>query len=64
MRQQFLPEIRPQYSAYVIWRGLADGEALRSGIRDVVFERFTFHCPEGNEIIGDPIAGLTPSAPL
>ncbi len=58
VRQQFLPGIVPQYSGYLIWRGLADEPALRPDIRDVVFDRFTFHFPEGTEILGYPIAGL------
>jgi len=58
VRQQFLPTITPQYSGYLIWRGLADESALRPDIRDVVFERFTFHFPERTEILGYPIAGL------
>ena len=58
VRQHFLPSITPQYSGYVIWRGLADESALRPDIRDAVFDRFTFHFPEGTEILGYPIAGL------
>ena len=58
VRQQFLPAITPQYSGYVIWRGLADEAALQPEIRDIVFDRFTFHFPEGTEILGYPIAGL------
>jgi 2-polyprenyl-6-methoxyphenol hydroxylase-like FAD-dependent oxidoreductase len=58
VRQQFLPTITPQYSGYVIWRGLADEAALQPDIRDVVFDRFTFHFPKGTEILGYPIAGI------
>ena len=58
VRQQFLPAITPQYSGYVIWRGVADEAALQPDIRETVFDRFTFHFPEGTEILGYPIAGI------
>lgn len=58
VRQHFLPAIEPAYSGYVIWRGLADEAALDPAVRDLVFDRFTFHFPEGTEILGYPIAGL------
>jgi len=58
VRLQLLPAIAPQYSGYVIWRGLANEAALRPEIRDAVFDRFTFHFPKGTEILGYPIAGL------
>ncbi len=57
VRQQFLPAITPQYSGYLIWRGLADEAALQPDIRDAVFDRFTFHFPPGAEVLGYPIAG-------
>ena len=57
VRQHFLPSIQPEYSGYVIWRGLADEAALDGRVRDLVFDRFTFHFPEGTEILGYPIAG-------
>jgi len=58
VRQRFLPSVRPEYSGYAIWRGLADESALQPDVRDLVFERFTFHFPENNEILGYPIAGV------
>jgi 2-polyprenyl-6-methoxyphenol hydroxylase-like FAD-dependent oxidoreductase len=57
VRQQFLPEISPRYAGYAIWRGLADEARLRPDIKNLVFERFAFHLPAGNEILGYPIAG-------
>ena len=57
VRQHFLPDVEPEYSGYVIWRGLADEAALDPAVRDLVFDRFTFHFPEGTEILGYPIAG-------
>ena len=57
VRRHFLPDIQPQYSGYVIWRGLADESDLQAGVRNLVFDRFTFHFPVGTEILGYPIAG-------
>ncbi len=57
VRQQYLPEIQPAYSGYAIWRGLADEAAIRPDVRDVIFDRFTFHFPQRAEILGYPIAG-------
>ncbi|WP_181176426.1 FAD-dependent oxidoreductase [Mesorhizobium sp. B2-3-5] len=58
VRQHFLPEVQPEYSGYLIWRGLADESALDPKIRDLVFDKFTFHFPHGTEILGYPIAGI------
>jgi 2-polyprenyl-6-methoxyphenol hydroxylase-like FAD-dependent oxidoreductase len=55
VRQHYLPDIQPVYAGYTIWRGLADEAALDPQIAQTVFERFTFHFPEGTEILGYPI---------
>jgi 2-polyprenyl-6-methoxyphenol hydroxylase-like FAD-dependent oxidoreductase len=57
VRGQYLPDIQPIYAGYTIWRGLADEAALDPKIAETVFGRFTFHFPEGTEILGYPIAG-------
>jgi len=57
VRLQHLPKCQPQYSGYVIWRGLADEVTLDPVMRELVFDRFTFHFPPNNEILGYPIAG-------
>jgi|SRR5579859_698848 len=57
VRGEYLPDIHPIYAGYAIWRGLADEAALDPRIAETVFGRFTFHFPEGTEILGYPIAG-------
>jgi 2-polyprenyl-6-methoxyphenol hydroxylase-like FAD-dependent oxidoreductase len=57
VRGQYLPDVQPIYARYAIWRGLADEAALEPKVAETVFSRFTFHFPEGTEILGYPIAG-------
>ncbi|WP_342070948.1 FAD-dependent monooxygenase [Yoonia algicola] len=58
VRGQLFPEIQPQYSGYVVWRGLADEADLPKDITDTVFKDFGFYLPENDgEVIGYPIAG-------
>ncbi|MGF1477842.1 MAG: FAD-dependent oxidoreductase, partial [Geminicoccaceae bacterium] len=64
IRRQMLPEVRPRYAGYVVWRALAAEADLSAGIRADVFRTFGFFLPNGTQIIGYPIAGpdndLTP----
>ena len=57
VRARFLPDIRPEYSGYVVWRGLADECDLAPAVHDAIFEKFAFFLPPHNEVIGYPIAG-------
>lgn len=57
VRAQMLPEIRPVYSGYVVWRTLAAEADLPEYIRADIFRTFGFFLPNGTEIIGCPIAG-------
>ena len=57
VRQQFAPEIQPQYAGYVAWRGVCDEAVLSRYTRDSVFQEFGFGLPEGEQFLGYPVAG-------
>jgi 2-polyprenyl-6-methoxyphenol hydroxylase-like FAD-dependent oxidoreductase len=57
VRQQFAPQVQPQYAGYVAWRGVCDESVLSSRTLTSVFEKFGFGLPEGEQIIGYPVAG-------
>ena len=57
VRGQFLPDVQPEYSGYVVWRTLAAEADLPDYIRADLFKTFGFFIPNGTEVIGYPIAG-------
>lgn len=57
VRQQFAPEIQPSYAGYIAWRGVCDEAVLSSRTRDTLFGRFGFGLPDGEQMIGYPVAG-------
>lgn len=57
IRAQMLPQVRPEYSGYVVWRALASEADLPPDLRTHVFERFGFYLPSGQQAVGYPIAG-------
>ncbi|MFC5496250.1 FAD-dependent monooxygenase [Caenimonas terrae] len=57
VRQQYWPQVQPQYAGYVAWRGLCDEAVLSRGARDAVFDRFSFCLPPGEQMLGYPVAG-------
>lgn len=57
VRAQMLPDVRPVYSGYVVWRALADEAALPAAVHGAIFDAFGFYLPAGTQIIGYPIAG-------
>lgn len=57
IRAQTLPDVKPEYSGYVVWRTLAAQTDLSNAIRDDIFWTFGFFVPNGTQIIGYPIAG-------
>jgi 2-polyprenyl-6-methoxyphenol hydroxylase-like FAD-dependent oxidoreductase len=56
VRQQLLPDVRPQYAGYVAWRGLADEAALSARTRAEVFPYFAFAVPPHEQMLGYPVA--------
>jgi len=57
VRQQLAPHIQPQYAGYVAWRGVCDEAVLSRHTREMVFERFAFGLPAGEQLIAYPVAG-------
>lgn len=57
VRQQFAPEIVPQYAGYVGWRGVCDEAVLSKVTMNSVFDCFGFGLPPGEQLIGYPVAG-------
>lgn len=56
-RQQFLPEVKPQYVGYVAWRGLVDEAELSAETRRTLCDWFAFSLPSGEQMLGYPVAG-------
>jgi len=57
VRQQFAPDIAPSYAGYVAWRGVCDEAVLSSRTQRTLFSRFGFGLPDGEQMIGYPVAG-------
>jgi 2-polyprenyl-6-methoxyphenol hydroxylase-like FAD-dependent oxidoreductase len=57
IRGQMLPDIKPQYVGYVVWRALAHERDLPSDVHSAIFPNFAFFTPSQSQIIGYPIAG-------
>lgn len=57
VRSQMLPDVRPTYAGYVVWRTLADEAALPPALHKTLFEPFGFYLPAGTQVLGYPIAG-------
>ena len=57
VREQFLPEIQPNYAGYVAWRAMLDESEVPPGIRAEIFERYTFCLPEGELFLAYPVPG-------
>ena len=57
VREQFLPDIEPNYAGYVAWRAMLDESDVPSDIRAEIFERYTFCLPEGELFLAYPVPG-------
>jgi 2-polyprenyl-6-methoxyphenol hydroxylase-like FAD-dependent oxidoreductase len=57
VRRQMLPEVAPRYAGYIAWRGLAEEAALSAATHDALFARFAFCLPDGEQMLGYPVAG-------
>jgi 2-polyprenyl-6-methoxyphenol hydroxylase-like FAD-dependent oxidoreductase len=58
VRSQLLPGVSPTYVGYIAWRGLVDEADLSSATREALCNYFSFSLPEGEQILGYPVAGL------
>jgi 2-polyprenyl-6-methoxyphenol hydroxylase-like FAD-dependent oxidoreductase len=57
LRGLLLPGVQPQYAGYVAWRGLAEEAALSPAAHAALFGHFAFSLPEGEQMLGYPVAG-------
>jgi 2-polyprenyl-6-methoxyphenol hydroxylase-like FAD-dependent oxidoreductase len=57
IRAQMLPDVKPTYAGYVVWRALAHEADLATTLQADIFPTFAFYAPSGTQIIGYPIAG-------
>ena len=57
LRKQFAPEVQVNYAGYVAWRGLCDEAVLSQRTLSSVFNTFGFGLPQGEQLIGYPVAG-------
>jgi 2-polyprenyl-6-methoxyphenol hydroxylase-like FAD-dependent oxidoreductase len=57
VREQFLPDIEPNYAGYVAWRAMLDERDVPPDIRAEIFERYTFCLPDGELFLAYPVPG-------
>jgi len=57
VRQQFFPQVQPQYAGYIAWRGVCDESLLSKHTQTTLFDYFGFCVPPDEQIIGYPVAG-------
>ena len=57
VRGQFAPGVQPRYAGYLAWRGVCDEGVLSRHTRDTLFGHFAFGLPDGEQMIGYPVAG-------
>ena len=57
VRAQLAPLAVPEYAGYIAWRGVCDEAALSAHTLHTAFPYFAFGLPEGEQLIGYPVAG-------
>ena len=57
VRSEMVGEVRPIYAGYTAWRGLVAEAALPAAAHRALFDEFTFCLPEGEQMLGYPVAG-------
>jgi len=58
VREQFLPDLQPQYAGYVAWRVMLEEKEVPPEIRSEVFEHYSFCLPEGELFLSYPVPGF------
>ena len=51
VRTQFLPDLKPAYAGYVVWRALIAETEVATVSRDALFEHYTFCIPDGELLL-------------
>ena len=57
VRAQVAPQIQPEYAGYIAWRGVCDEACLSRNTLETLFNRFGFCLPNGEQMLGYPVAG-------
>ena len=57
VRAQVAPKIQPEYAGYIAWRGVCDEACLSRNTLETLFNRFGFCLPNGEQMLGYPVAG-------
>ncbi|SFT29247.1 FAD binding domain-containing protein [Methylobacterium sp. yr668] len=57
VRARLAPDVVPSYVGYIAWRGLVDEVDLSAGTREALLEYFAFALPDGEQMLGYPVAG-------
>ena len=57
VREQFLPDLTPNYAGYVAWRAMLDERDIPANIHAELFERYTFCLPDGELLLAYPVPG-------
>ena len=57
VRAQVAPSIQPEYAGYIAWRGVCDESHLSNYTLDTLFNYFGFCLPNGEQMLGYPVAG-------
>ena len=57
VRARLLPGLQSSYAGYVAWRGVCDEDSLSRHTRETLFPHFGFGLPDGEQMIGYPVAG-------
>jgi 2-polyprenyl-6-methoxyphenol hydroxylase-like FAD-dependent oxidoreductase len=57
VREQFLPQLTPNYAGYVAWRAMLDESDVPPDIHAAIFERYTFCLPDGELFLAYPVPG-------
>ena len=58
VRHTVAPDIKPEYAGYVAWRGVCHESLLSKSTLDTLFNYFGFCLPEGEQMLGYPVAGF------
>ncbi|QWE21175.1 FAD binding domain-containing protein [Polynucleobacter sp. AP-Kolm-20A-A1] len=57
VRAEVAPQIQPEYAGYIAWRGVCDEACLSKHTLETLFNRFGFCLPNGEQMLGYPVAG-------
>jgi 2-polyprenyl-6-methoxyphenol hydroxylase-like FAD-dependent oxidoreductase len=57
VRRAIFPEAQPRYVGYLAWRGMLDERHASPGFVENCFSSLNFSFPDGEELIGYPVAG-------